>query len=137
MASLGFLDLPRRVREMIYEQLFVKPGSVKVPEVMRKPKPTVKTAKSPSGLSLLRTKKQIHEECLNVLYGKNKFILEAPGLNAERLKTLEKFLKTIQLRGRRELKYLALHLNYSRSRGRLNNTTSEPLTAIVYKGHSS
>ena len=136
MAFFRFQDLPRRVRETIYEELFVKPKSVNISEVVRKSKPTVTNLKSPSGLSLLRANKQIHRECLQVLYGRNTFILEAPGLKPERIKIMKKFLKIVGIRGRRELKYLALHSNHYRLRGRLSNRAREssavPLCGIIH-----
>ena len=121
MASFRFQDLPRVARDSIYRELFVKPKVLSIHEFTTKAKSAVAARKSPSGLALLRTNKRIHQEGLQVLYGENKFVLEAPSLKPERISTMKKFLQAIGVGGRRCLKYLSLHLRCYRLRGQLNN----------------
>ena len=135
--SPRFQDLPRRARDIIYRELFIKPKVINIPEVVKKSRSTVAVAKSLSGLALLRTNKRIHQECLEVLYGENKFVLEALGLKPERISMLEKIFKIIGTRGRRHLKYLSLRLHHYRLRGRLSNKSRKFAIILAYGCHGN
>lgn len=58
--------------------------------------------KAPVKLDLLRTSKQIHSEAIAVIYGKQSFQFERPGL-------LARFLETIGPKSRACLKWIYLH----------------------------
>ncbi|KAF2736160.1 hypothetical protein EJ04DRAFT_575624 [Polyplosphaeria fusca] len=60
----GFLDLPAELRNVVYRDLFVFPGYVRLLYLS----PT-----KVSALALLRTCKQVHHEAASVLYGTNSF----------------------------------------------------------------
>ena len=80
MTSKGFFDLPRKVRDLIYEELLTWPESISISDSIKALRdrqanylnfPCLRQ-NTISDLAILRCSKRAHLESIVVLYGKNK-----------------------------------------------------------------
>ncbi|KAK6865468.1 hypothetical protein PG995_001996 [Apiospora arundinis] len=75
---VGFLDLPREIRNMIYRELLVRPQMFEFEHGMATAGRPILLRHSndpPLAISLLRTAKLVHAEAASTLYEKNLFEL--------------------------------------------------------------
>lgn len=76
--NLGFLDLPREVRDIIYSYLLLRSTPKRRLELRKCTQPEIDTHRL--DLSLLRINKQLSAESLEFFYGENHFDFEATEL---------------------------------------------------------
>jgi hypothetical protein len=87
ITSLGFLNLPREIRDEIYGLLFLAEGRIVYPSKSR-------AGSISEAINLLRTNKQIYSEAVEILYGQNMFQIRGdPAFKAPELLALLIFRK--------------------------------------------
>jgi hypothetical protein len=101
-----FLDLPREIRDIIYDYAMFPEGHRRVIP-FHKHLPShlkVYTPKEVHNLSLPRANRQIREEASNILFGRAKF-------DFRKFETVEKFITGMQSRNFHHLRHVEIHLS--------------------------
>lgn len=128
MAPKGLFDLPRKVRDIIYGELLVKPRTVNIHTVMEDLRRPVlqDNGKATSGLALLRTSIRVCREASSILYGSNRLVAFHKGFVA-----LYYFLESIGSQNRKKIKYLRFDfLRTEEGEGPDNESSTEESSMI-------